>query len=264
MPRIRLLIQQILEQIQSLYDLSALLRRPKITDKYIRSMKSKNGPGTNDSPDAIPLGVALDIADERHGIEKIAQWRGLTKAIVGIDLMREHARRPDFEDSGNGDDLAEIAWFCRRLGRANTRRREQLRYWADHPYDSRNGPVHTARPSMPGPVKPLKEVEEDAVGRQGSRSETSTVNLPEPEIAGQGQKTVVTSQSFSTAAISDVFDNKTNNRPRTVYAPTAVGKTWQNSVPEPPRAAYDKGVFICPYCGMALDSMEMRNRQSWK
>lgn len=41
MPKIYMVVQQILEQIRLLYELSALLRRPNLRDKYIRSINPK-------------------------------------------------------------------------------------------------------------------------------------------------------------------------------------------------------------------------------
>jgi hypothetical protein len=70
-------------------------------------------------------------------------------------------------------------------------------------------------------------------------------------------------KSFSTAAVSDIHDTKTNVRPRTVYAPTAIGKGRSNSVPDPPKIEIGT-TFSCPYCGMTLEPSEMQNRQSWK
>ena len=70
----------------------------------------------------------------------------------------------------------------------------------------------------------------------------------------------VLSKSFSKAAVSVIYNTKTNTRPRTVYAQTAVGRACQNFVPDPPTAAYEKSDFVCPYCRMTLDAVEMRNR----
>lgn len=257
MPKIRLFIQQVLEQIRSLYDLSALLRRPKIADKYIRSVNSKSKNATLSDQGIVPLSVGFCRSDESHVMEKVLQWRGLTKSGQCIEFDDE-AVAP----VGQGlptDGVEDILWFCQRLAGANTRRREQLQYWIDHPYGPKEGPANVPDLPTPNPaqihVKPADKPE--------SRSQAPTMRSPNPDASRQ-PKSVMSKQSFSTAAVSDVHDAKTNVRPRTVYAPTAIGQGRSNSVPDPPKTENGKLTFPCPYCGMILDSSEMQNRQLWK
>ncbi|KAI2618440.1 hypothetical protein GGR54DRAFT_605477 [Hypoxylon sp. NC1633] len=238
--RIQSLVQQAFEQIRSLYDLSALLRRPKIADKYIRSVDSKADTTTLDNSGSLPLDISFSTYDESHVLEKVLQWRGLTKNGLAVKFDDESVATIGKTLQSHG--VEDIMWFCQRLARANTRRREQLRYWVDHPYDYKQDTVAQ-------------------VQKHEYRSEVSKFKLLNPNAPS---KSILSRQSFSTAAVSDVHDTKTNVRPRTTYAPTAIGQGRFNSVPDPPKPENGKTTFSCPYCGMTLESSEMRNRQSWK
>ena len=259
MPKIRFLIQQIVGQIRSLYDLSCLLRRPKIADKYIRSVNSKLGTLTSRDSDTLPLSIGFRVADENHVIEKVLQWRGLTKAEQTIVFEEEGVATTGERLITDGVD--NILWFCQRLAGANTRRREQLQYWNTHPYDpEKEGPSATQLSSQDLVRAPTKEVDE----AQELRSQTSTLKPPDPNLPRLGPRSAVSKQSFSTAAFSLVHDTDASTRPKTVYAPTAIGKGRSTSVPDPPKAKDESGTFSCLYCGMTLEYSKMQNKQSWQ
>ncbi|RYP17412.1 hypothetical protein DL765_004542 [Monosporascus sp. GIB2] len=258
-PKICLLVQQIFEQVRSLYDLSSLLRRPNTADKYIRSTPSKPDTAALGDSDTLPLSVGFSSSDESHVLEKVLQWRSMTKS----------GRSFEFEDEnvaaiGKGltnDQIEGILWFCQRLARANTRRREQLQYWIDHPCDSKQDATNAAQLETLNLAQiRAQQVEE----KQESRSQASTLKPPNLNISREGPKSALSKQSFSTAAVSDSHDTRTDVRPRTVYAPTAIGKGRSNCVPDPPKTENGKITFPCPYCGTMLESSEMQNRQSWK
>ncbi|KAJ3471850.1 hypothetical protein MRS44_001949 [Fusarium solani] len=254
MPKIRLLVQQITDQIRSLYDLSSLLQRPRIADKYIRSVSSKSHTAASDT---LPLMVCFSKLDESHAIEKILQWRGLTKS--GQSLSCENEAPAEERHSLATDEVGDILWYCQRLARANTRRREQLQHWADHPYVSTQDKA-TSSQTLPVLVKPPVKASEI---KEELGSQASTLKPPSFKFPPAGPTSTVSKQSFSTAAVSDVHDTKTNARPRTVYAPTNVGQGRSNAIPDPPKTD-GKATFPCPYCGITLDSSEMQRRQSWK
>ena len=268
MPKIRLLSQQIVGQIRTLYDLSSLLRRPKITDRYIRSVNSKAEQSSTTKPKTLPLSVGFRASDEKHIVEKVIQWRGLTKTDLGVEPAKEVVSEvangvvsSDTFGRLNSDGVEDILWFCQRLARANTRCREQLQYWTDHPYDPQGDTPSAiqipSRKVAQVPLQPVGAVEE-------SRSQTSTLKPSNLNPLRLGPMSVATKQSFSTAAASLVHDTKTNVRPRTVYAPTAVGRGRSNPVPDPPKAKDGSDTFPCPYCGMTLPYSEMGSRQLWQ
>lgn len=218
MPKIRLLVQQALEQIRSLYDMSALLRRPKIADKYIRSVNSRSHIAALNKPDHLPLSVGFGRSDETHVVEKVLQWRGLTKSARGIDFEVEGVA-----PIGQGltmYSVEDILWFCQRLAVANTRRREQFQYWIDHPYDPRQDTTNAARIATLNLAQfRVKQIEE----KQEQQNRAPNFQPSIPNVPRGGPRSAVSKQSFSTAAFSDIHDTKTNVRPRTVYAPTAIG-----------------------------------------
>lgn len=260
MPKIRLLVQQITDQIRSLYDLSSLLRRPRIADKYIRSVNSKSHSHRTalDQPATLPFMVCFNKLDESHIIEKVLQWRGLTKSGQNFSCEDE---APAQERHGlTTDDIGDILWYCQRLARANTRRREQLQHWADHPYISTHDKPTSGRP-LPVLVKPPVKASEI---KEESASQVSTLKPASFKFSLAGPESIMSKQSFSTAAVSDVYDTKTNARPRTVYAATNVGQCRSNAVPDPPKTQDGQTTFPCPYCGTTLESSEMQDRQSWK
>ncbi|OQE34786.1 hypothetical protein PENCOP_c015G06953 [Penicillium coprophilum] len=257
MPKIRLLVQQTLEQIRSLYDMSALLRRPTVADKYIRSVNSRLNIATLNNPGYLPLSVGLSRFDETHILEKVLQWRGLTKSARCIDFEGEGVA-----SIGKGlrkYSVDDIMWYCKRLAAANTRRREQFQYWADNPYDSRQDTTNNFRLATPNLAQSTTEEFER---NQEQESRAPSIE-PSIHVLCGGPKSAVSKQSFSTAAVSDIYDTKTNVRPRTIYAPSVVGQGRSNSVPDPPKIKIGT-TFSCPYCGTTLEASEMRNRQSWK
>lgn len=258
-PKICLLVQQVLEQVRSLYELSALLRRPKVADKYIRSVNSKSNTAALGDRDSLPLRVCFGDFDQDHIVEKILQWRGLTKSAQCIEFDEEEVARK--ENWLTGHYVEDILWFAQRLAGANTRRREQLQYWSEHPYDPALDTANISQLTTSNPAQvPTKQTEE----KQNPQSHVPQSKPSNPDPSHGVSKSTISKQSFSTAAVSDIHDTKTNARPRTVYAPTAIGQSRSNSVPSPPKTEDGKATFPCPYCGMTLESSEMQNRQSWK
>ncbi|KAJ5716894.1 hypothetical protein N7488_002540 [Penicillium malachiteum] len=254
-PRIRILVQQILAQIRSLFDLSSLLRRPKLSERYITSVNTKAQERVINA-DSIPLVTAFTPLDESHILEKVLQWRGLTKSACYIEFEEEEAAPVD--QKFNAGHIEDISWFCERLVRANTRRREQLQHWTDHPYDP-SREVNKA-------IDSISEADPEFAARKGKgllKGQESASQAQGRSIQSQAPRST-TSKAFSLANRSDVFDTKTNTRPRTVYAPTMIGQGRSNSVPDPPKSIEEGISFACPYCKMKLDSSEMKNRQSWK
>lgn len=162
------------------------------------------------------------------------------------------------------DVIQDTSWLCQRLAQANTRRREQLQYWKVRPYEA--GPMANAVESAPEPGRDeaglMANVMEPAP--KPGRGEASTIKLGQTSRSQTTQQTVFTRHSFSTAALSDVHNTKTVERPRTIYTPTTVGQDRVNFVPDPPKTDADVTTFHCPYYGMTLDKNEMQERQTWK
>ncbi|KAI0906062.1 hypothetical protein F4823DRAFT_627358 [Ustulina deusta] len=213
MPKARLFVRQIGDQIQSLQEISSLLRRPTVRNKFIRST---NAAGLEANPlrgvDNLHLNDAFRLFDDNHVLEKVLQWRGLSKSQLGFTFSNENAAAGS--DAPSHQEIKDIHWFCQRLARANTRRREQLRYWKSHPYDAAQS-VTSA--NLAGNVSIMP--------KEDSRSQESTIKPLDPVILPGGPKLKAASskQSFSTVAFSDPHDTETSIRPRTIYAPTVMG-----------------------------------------
>ncbi|GAW16184.1 hypothetical protein ANO14919_056070 [Xylariales sp. No.14919] len=250
MPKIRLYFQQIVEQIRSLHEISSLLRRPTVTNKFIRSTNLGLEATTLQGSDTVDLNDAFGIFDNSHILEKVTQWRGLGRSLQRVIFSDEAVA--SVSDTLDYPEVQDIRWFCQRLARANTRRREQLQYWKTHPYDPTQMTVSA------------NSIADAHVAREeDSRSQVSTLKLPNPHVSHEGPKSIVSKQSFSTVAFSDVHDAGTNVRPRTVYAPTVTGKDRPSSIPRPPKTKEGETTFPCPYCGMKLGDKNM-TRQLWK
>jgi hypothetical protein len=252
-------IRQVSEQIRLLYDLSSILRRPKVVDRYISSVASKSNMLRRDDPDEASLGFSFRELDDSHIAEKLLQWRGLTKSTHGTMFVDEEAASGIQGAAVKG--IEDISWFCQRLSRANTRRREQLKYWLEHPYDPKGDAYNQAHYSLPSSrqVHTTAKQEEEEVGSQASTTKPS-----HSETASKGALSAFSKQSFSTAALSDIHESTTNVRPRTEYAPTVTGPHRSNCVPSPPKAKDSSSTFNCPFCGLTLESNDMRVRQLWK
>ncbi|RWA09194.1 hypothetical protein EKO27_g5903 [Xylaria grammica] len=235
MPKICLYFQQIVEQIGSLHEISSLLRRPTVTNKFIRSTNLGLEATTLQGSGTIDLNSAFGIFDNSHILEKVTQWRGLGKSLQSVVFSDEAVAL--VSDTLDYPEVRDIRWFCQRLARANTRRREQLQYWKTHPYDPAQ--VMTSANSI---------VNVHVAQVEDSRSQVSTLKPSNPHVSHEGPKSIVSKQSFSTVAVSDVQDAGTNVRPRTVYAPTVTGKDRPISIPRPPKTKDGETNFPCPYC----------------
>jgi len=152
------MVRQITEQIRSLYNLSALLRRPTMSSKYIRSERKDQALIRDLDTDVIPLHEAYSTIDKRHVAEKMRQWRG---PRGGADCVGAEERAADVKQflseqaslAGLQKECCEyedIVWLHQRLSKANTKRREQLEYWVKHPCDpTKCNPIAEAGVEVP-------------------------------------------------------------------------------------------------------------------
>ena len=264
--KIAWLMQQAFEQIQSLFHLSSLLRRPSFTGKYIRSVNrnARVDLGKQESS----LAFCLSRFDCEHVLEKVRQWNGLAKSAKNISYENEEPLSSDQIQGRTDLDIdccEDITALCQRLANANTRRREQLQYWADHPDNPAARDTISALPTLDVPMKETPVPEAKQAGE--SQSQVSTIKPSDQNHLRQNDeaRSSLSKQSFSTVAKSAIFEAKTQSgRPRTVYAQSTAIKGRQNRVPNAPIPPKDSFSFLCPYCGMELIGREMENRQTWK
>jgi hypothetical protein len=255
-PKISVLMDHVFEQIQLLYNLSILLNRPGLSGRYLRS--------TSENEKGSELAHFAEF-DYKHIREKLQQWKcnfkfipdeeGKEEAVTTTeDLKERRTMKP------SALDQTEI--LCHRLAKANTRRRQQLKYWIHHP--DRSDVVRSRGLNsdvIPEPRRALGNIKSAA-----NKSEMSTIKAKEQEtvMGSQDPRSTASKQSFSTVAASDVFDKETKTRTRTIYAQSTVGNKPSNRVPEVPKATKTCPTFRCPYCNLMLESKVMAERVSWK
>ena len=214
--KIQVLVSHIFEHVRSLYHLSILLHRPTVRDKFIRSVTN------NSKQSSLKVFVEYDCA---HVAEKHRQWSG---AITDTPADGEEVViSPDVLQRRDRTEVDELWSLCQRLGKANTRRREQLRFWVEHPEKRGEAPESNEPAPFKTPttsIAPLPDVNVDIE----ARSQVST-EKPEGSKTSSTEKTITTTltkQSYSTVAQSILDDEKTvSGTPRTVYEPSEVRKS---------------------------------------
>ena len=142
--KLAVLMAHIQEQIKLLYHLDTLLRRPRLSGRYLKS-KNENR--------QVSLMEKYDHAhiEEKHRqwitsfkseseIESEAQSQDLRPESPKTQVYRTWEEEPTvshdvLEARKKSQKKDESHSIISRLARANTRRREQLRYWERHPFD---------------------------------------------------------------------------------------------------------------------------------
>jgi hypothetical protein len=230
--RILHLLAIIVDHIQSLFQVSALLRRPTISGKYLRSA-SKRSTVETESP-FLPWDLAHVVEKRRFWINQ-QRWHSLLHVAKSDDLPPEPTN-----------------YLCERLAAANVRRREQLDFWQTHPAE----PSVVKLPDQP--IRPKPSPLSDPIP---SKQPPKKV-FPRSEISKQSQGT---KHSFSTVARSDLNDSATfSGRPRTEYVPSNHGGKYVLRVPPLPKLLEEAPSFKCPYCSTTLDAKVMSMRELWK
>jgi hypothetical protein len=216
-------------QIRSLYDVSSLLRRPMVKDKYIRSTVDQEN---SERMDETSLHCHFRPFDMNYVWERIGQWHRQTNS--------ERHNVASSDQSISTTSIGNDSWFVERLAVANNRRREQIQYWKTYTVES----THASSSDLPwSPQRDQKDVEVEL--SRAKQTPASTISL-------------------STVPRSYIHDLNAGNRLLTIYEPTIAGKTQSNRVPDIPDLAKTSGTFPCPYCGMKLTSKEMQSRGLWK
>lgn len=255
--KIAVLMTHIQEQIKLLYHLDALLRRPRLSGRYLKSTNENRQVSLKEKYDYAHIeekhrqwiklfksenetenkGPSEDLPSRSPTTQVYETWDG--EPIVSQDILEAREKCQEKDDSHG---------TISRLARANTRRREQLRYWERHPFS--------------------KDIEEVAsVTNKEPRIPSRGLNLSRDMGAGRAKSltSVPTAQSFSTVARSAIDETNTiSGRPRTVYAASVVTGRQSARVPDIPKAAFREDQVECPFCHAMLDSATIKSRMSWK
>jgi hypothetical protein len=247
LPKLGYVLKRMADDIDSLYQLSLLVNRPGFNRRYIHST------GNHDHDPRVAHYAFFDL---RHVEQKLLQWKNAHTKIANEEELRapviESASDPIFATRGCEYFLTE------RLAVANTKRREQLMYWSRHPDIPPPAPdlavadLKSAAPAGEAPVVVTAAPQRDP---QAIPEDTKSIVA----------KTVMTKQTFTTVARTDVLDAQTESGPqRTIYAETTVGNMHSNRVPALPKAAELNLTFECPYCRITIRSGAVKSRQNWK
>lgn len=226
------LLAIIIDHIQSLFQVSTLLRRTTISDKYLRST-SKRTTAETESP--------FHPWDLAHIIEKRRFWINQQKG----DLPAEKDKAEDIQHQMRN-------YLCQRLATANVKRREQLYFWQTHPAQ----PSAIKLPNEQVGLKPAVLPDPVPTGQLLKKV------VPRSEISKPSHGT---KHSFSTVAKSDLNDSATfSGRPRTEYVSSTKGGKYVLRVPPIPKILDESPTFKCPYCSTTLDVKSMLQRELWK
>lgn len=211
-----------------------------MSNKYLRSLAKHR----NERIDRDARGEqhnerdAIDW-DIDHVAEKIRQW---TRSAAKLEVATS--------DPNN--------YLCIRLAAANMRRREQLKFWNDHPDRASSfqpQPVLLVSTSSRSADNPLVDPESGPI---------ADAAVTEPEHRAS-KATKSTQQSFSTVAQSDLYDAVTfSGRPRTEYVASIHGTKSILRVPDIPKVPPESPNFECPYCFASLETKAMSQRDVWK
>ncbi|CAG7559856.1 unnamed protein product [Fusarium equiseti] len=249
-PKITVLVAHMQEQITLLYHIDILLRRPRLSGRYLKS--------TNEHRQASPM----EMYDRAHIKEKQRLWitsfnaeNDTEERVQSEDLSAKSSRAQIYETWEDEPTVSQDEMEAReksrekedshsiisRLARANTRRREQLIYWERHPFS--------------------KNIEEIAsVTNEDLHVRLQDLDMERPK----SLTSATTKHSFSDAAKSAFDERKTvSGRPRTMYASSVVTGRQSARVPDVPRAAFEEDQVECPFCHATLDSATMQSRMSW-
>ena len=259
------LLSYVYDQIDLLHHLSMLLRQPALTGRYLKSTARDDKPS------------AFAPFDYSHVVEKLRHWQRIAESDAKDETLSQQSAtscvEPDEKPAVSENDVRarmdlesnQVSYgLIKRLARANTRRREQLNYWANHRPDSGGSPTgKTAEKEVVSKSQAHLAAAEQEITEAGG-------NAPKAKSLGkQEAKSVLstpTTQSFSTAAISGIDGERAPGaRPRTIYEETVVATGRRSTrVPDVPIRDPGHAQFECPFCHMSLNSALMKDRQSWK
>lgn len=219
------IVECIFENIEELYRLNSLIRRPRLTGRYLHSTQSNI---THASQEEI-----------QHIREKFLSWQG-EKQIELIEEESEEIATPELiakraydEDMNKPLELV----LSRRLAVANMKRRRQLRYWEVHPYQIDCEPLPANPHTTPSIIR---------------------------ETTGPLSTVFTFSSVARSAIVSNQMKLDKDEDMRTIYASTSAGNSAPLRVPDLPVPDDSKSSFECPYCHMSLSMDEMKDRKNWK
>ncbi|KAI3342035.1 hypothetical protein F4824DRAFT_271959 [Ustulina deusta] len=220
------IIKCIFESIEELYRVSSLIRRRRLTGRYLRSTLSILDPTCDQEYEHVRQKVLLWQKQQK---DETLQDQAIDTASQLVHFEEETATPEFLANRQSREKISNPQEFVllRRLAASNIKRRRQLGYWDAYPY-------------------------------QGD-SETVDMKSTKPASTAFTFSTVARSAIFP-----DQLNLNRNGIPQTLYAPTLVGKHATLRVPDRPTLDGSASSFECPYCHTKLIVEEMDVRENWK
>ncbi|KAI3337090.1 hypothetical protein HD806DRAFT_26742 [Xylariaceae sp. AK1471] len=249
------ILKSIFENIEELYRLSSLIRRPRLTNRYLHSTQASVDSAHQQEYQHVRQKLLLW---QRQQADENLQDQDMAVVSETVHPPEEEtatteliAKRQSAEETHDSLEVI-LSW---RMAVANMKRRKQFRYWDVHPYRT--------DPEASRPIIHSSQAE------QIIRPSTPLVEHKEAEDADKRSNTLPsTAFTFSTVARSDIVLDKPNLSTieimRTVYAPSVVGNYRTVRVPDIPQVNALESSLECPYCHMILAAEEMKVRLNWK
>ncbi|KAI9887960.1 MAG: hypothetical protein M1823_000217 [Watsoniomyces obsoletus] len=221
-----------------------------------------------------------DSMTESQPTEIQQLYRAIVSCITGLLMLsisiRRYATRDDYQRSASFDpidpsfDINHVSqkyqytrqktpWLVARLGKANARRRQFLKYRENH--RRKLAQELESRPEGAQGTREILQAQEETIprdvqlGNDGSRSHAASSN---PSNA----LTQTTATTFVTQPHEDIDQTSDPGRSETSYA-TSVEQDDQGnlSVPPPPKESEDEQPFECPYC---FTIQTIKSDHAWK
>ncbi|THY58157.1 hypothetical protein D6C97_04510 [Aureobasidium pullulans] len=224
--------------ITSLYRIAALLRRPRITNKYLKSRNRR-----------APINLLVSSLDYTRITDKVRFWRGyMTDRVAGDDELGVTENDLQLRRELGDHQLSDIEFLCQRLTRANTLRREQFDYWTEHP-------------DVPESYRFDDTLRSQGTATTPSRDESSKEVLDRSKAAAPRSVFSTSARTtFSSVGHTTLQDDRTKvSRPRTRYAASNVAGSNATRVPGIPRCPPEETDFECPFCHTELDWAKIRH-----
>ena len=180
--------------------------------------------------------------------------RNLRRFAVHEDLSLSVSKYADVSHSASQDGMYIEAIFPNaadflvyRLGLANTRRRQQIRYWKEHHEVPSRDYLPSSRIENSEPI---------------SHFDIRKGRLPELSLSTPSR---ASDQSLTPIAGSDLQDDTSLSEGRdTGYAPSLPEQDRSFRIPDVPKVPAYQASFECSYCHAQLDTVTMAQRGVWK
>ena len=205
--------------------------------------------------------IAIRNPAPKERLHKIAQIDVSSFAHQDINHIEDKFRPVDPQNS-----FRVAKYLTKRLGKANTRRRQLLKYYKEH-HDTISRHINDPLPSegavqsneLTNASKPVTSIAEG--GNAGVLETASNIERADTVcITTKSQTTVSTVKA-------ELVRTAENERDEDVLSQTSYTSSTNNMmrirVPSPPNenAAFGGEPFECPYC---FNIIKIRNRQDWK